>query len=211
MSFNRLTMIFMNQSYVKVSFSSHLSIPDSEFQIWETGTYLMIALILVFPIVFTLQLLTNDAYFEYNEPSEAYVVRTYADLSEVYSRILVWMIISTSLNLAMNVACWYKISRYSQTSSSRQKSDYRLFLFSFVTFLIQCIAFGLGVSSSHFSPSPMNNAHSDCQQNLRRRRPDKRAVIQSDWTCAESVRKWLADSLRAYCSDCFQQAGEEMV
>lgn len=109
----------------------------------------MIAFFLILPLVFTFPVLSHDAYFDYNPSSDTYVVRTSTDLSQVYTVLLSWMAIAIALNTVMNIACWYKISKYSQLA--RQKSDYRLFLISFVTFLIQAIAFGLVVSSASSS------------------------------------------------------------
>ncbi|CAL2045528.1 unnamed protein product [Caenorhabditis brenneri] len=127
-SFNRYTLIFMQKSYTKI---------------WYYGTYVIIGVLFILPLGFTYPLIAHRAYVEYNPLSDTYVARTQADLSFLYSALLVWMIITMILSFLINTICWYRISKYSQ--ATRQQSDYRLFLVSFVTFLFQCAAFSIGI------------------------------------------------------------------
>ncbi|UMM36217.1 hypothetical protein L5515_008474 [Caenorhabditis briggsae] len=126
-SFNRYTLIFMQKSYTKI---------------WHYGTYIIIGILCLLPIGFTYPVLANRAYVEYNPLSDTYVVRTEANLSSLYSALLIWMIVTMILSLLVNTLCWYKISKYSK--ATRQQNDYRLFLVSFVTFLIQGMVFCIG-------------------------------------------------------------------
>ncbi|CCD66560.1 Serpentine receptor class gamma-31 [Caenorhabditis elegans] len=127
-SINRFTLIFMPKRY---------------FQIWHYGTYILIALIFITPILFTYPLLVHQAYLEYNPLSDTYVARTQADLPFLYSFILVWMVVTVLLSIIANIICWFKISKYSK--AARQQSDYRLFLVSFVTFVINCGVFSIAM------------------------------------------------------------------
>ena len=113
------------------------------FQIWHYGTYIMIGILCVLPLGFTYPMIANPAYVEYNPLSDTYVARTHADLSFLYSALIVWMIVTIILSVFVNTLCWYRISKYSQ--QTRQQSEYRLFLVSFVTFLFQIAAFSIGV------------------------------------------------------------------
>ncbi|CAP36356.2 Protein CBR-SRG-31 [Caenorhabditis briggsae] len=126
-SFNRYTLIFMQKIYTKI---------------WHYGTYIIIGIFCLLPLGFTYPVLANRAYVEYNPLSDTYVVRTEANLSSLYSALLVWMIVTMILSLFVNTLCWYKISKYSK--ATRQQNDYRLFLVSFVTFLIQGMVFCIG-------------------------------------------------------------------
>ncbi|EFP05494.1 CRE-SRG-31 protein [Caenorhabditis remanei] len=126
-SFNRYTLIFMQKSYTKI---------------WHYGTYIMIGILCVLPLGFTYPMIAHPAYVEYNPLSDTYVARTHADLSFLYSALIVWMIVTIILSVFVNTLCWYRISKYSQ--QTRQQSEYRLFLVSFVTFLFQIAAFSIG-------------------------------------------------------------------
>uniref|UniRef100_A0A1I7T9J5 Serpentine receptor class gamma n=3 Tax=Caenorhabditis tropicalis TaxID=1561998 RepID=A0A1I7T9J5_9PELO len=127
-SINRYTLIFMQKSYVKI---------------WCYGTYVMIGILIILPLGFTYPLIVDRAYVEYNSLSDTFVARTNAELSSLYSTLLVWMVVTMILSVFVNTLCWYKISKYSQ--ASRQQSDFRLFLVSFVTFLFQAMAFSIGI------------------------------------------------------------------
>ncbi|KAF1751464.1 hypothetical protein GCK72_018018 [Caenorhabditis remanei] len=111
-------------------------------KIWHYGTYIMIGILCVLPLGFTYPMIAHPAYVEYNPLSDTYVARTHADLSFLYSALIVWMIVTIILSVFVNTLCWYRISKYSQ--QTRQQSEYRLFLVSFVTFLFQIAAFSIG-------------------------------------------------------------------
>uniref|UniRef100_A0A8R1HQC7 Serpentine receptor class gamma n=1 Tax=Caenorhabditis japonica TaxID=281687 RepID=A0A8R1HQC7_CAEJA len=123
MSFNRFTTTYWHKNYARI---------------WHYAHFPVLIFLLLLPALFTHPLLLNEAQLVYNPISDRFVAHSQTNMSRLYAALVSWMIVTTFLNIVLNIVCWLRISKYSQ--ASRQQSDYRLFLYSFVTVFIQLIA-----------------------------------------------------------------------
>ncbi|PIO72991.1 hypothetical protein TELCIR_05050, partial [Teladorsagia circumcincta] len=104
-------------------------------EMWSTGFYVCIALIVVCPFCVTYQFLVNLSYFGYLSGMDCFNIRSTLNMQKVYDVLLPFVIVVTIFNAVINTTSVVKL--FSFNKSQRRAPEVNLFFMSLVQFIIE--------------------------------------------------------------------------
>ncbi|CAA97334.2 Serpentine receptor class gamma [Caenorhabditis elegans] len=123
-SLNRLTMVFFVDSYEKI---------------WRPSLPFLIMIVIIFPMIMTWPIATNNAYFIYSPTLGGFATKTVANSTEVLNSLVTFMIVFTLFTATANIVSIIRLTLLPTRISGAERN---LFTVSFVSFIIQLLALG---------------------------------------------------------------------